>query len=67
MGTRDGCVMILRGTRGRLGYVIDSKGPWLTMAVDLASCLIYCRILSVQFGDAFVGSLHDNVSGRSVG
>ena len=67
MGTRDGCMMFLRGTRSRLGYVIDSKGPWLMMAVGLVSCLIYCRILSVQFGDAFVGSSCGNISGWSVG
>ena len=49
MVIQDRCMKVLRGTRDRLGYVIDSRRLWITVAVQFSSIIylsIRCVIMS---------------------
>ena len=67
MGVWDEYVIFLHDARGQLGYMIDSGGLWFMMLIGLVLCLAYNQVFSVQFSDAIVGSLYDNVCSWGMG
>ena len=67
MGVWDEYVIFLHDARGRLGYVIDSGGLWFVVSIGSVSCLAYNQVFSVQFSDATVDLLYDNVCSWGMG